>query len=236
MPHPLDSHRLRGNSGAAAGGQPGEGGWTGGVHDRFIVLEGLDGAGTTTQVALVDAEFRRRGLPSLATYEPTDSSVGRLLREVISGRSPMAAQSLALLFAADRSEHLHSEPDGVLATLQRGATVISDRYLFSSLAYQSLDTPFEVVVELNRHFVLPRHVFFLDTPPEVCQQRVSSRERRELFELPDAQRSLRDSYQRVLHYFADGPVQVHLVDGDGSREDVFARIWKTLEQQPILTR
>ena len=148
----------------------------------------------------------------------------------------MAAESLALLFAADRSEHLRGEPEGILATLERGAIVTSDRYLFSSLAYQSLDTPFEFVVALNRHFVLPRHLFFLDTPPEVCQRRVARRERRELFELAEAQQRLRDSYQRVLDYFADGPLQVHVVDGDGSREQVFDRIWNTLEDQPILTR
>ena len=133
-------------------------------------------------------------------------------------------------------EILDNDDGRLLATLERGAIVTSDRYLFSSLAYQSLDTPFELVVELNRQFVLPRHLFFLDTLPEICQQRVARRQRRELFELAEAQQRLRDSYQRVLDYFADGPLQVHVVDGAGSRQEVFARIWGTLEDQPILTR
>ena len=230
MSHPTDKGLDR------PAGKAAQDRWTGGVHDRFVVLEGLDGSGTTTQVELLDEALRQRGLDSVATCEPTDSRIGKLLREVIAGGAPMAAQSLALLFAADRSEHVRSQPDGILATLERGAIVTSDRYLFSSLAYQSLDTPFELVVELNRQFVLPRHLFFLDTPPEICQQRVARRQRRELFELAEAQQRLRDSYQRVLDYFADGPLQVHVVDGAGSRQEVFARIWGTLEDQPILTR
>jgi dTMP kinase len=210
--------------------------WEAGVAERFIVLEGLDGAGTSTQLERLHAALLARGKACMATCEPTESPVGRLIRSVVGGTHPMAPQSLALLFAADRSEHLSGQPDGVLAALARGTIVASDRYLFSSLAYQALDSPFDYVVQLNRRFLLPRHLFFLDTPLEVCQQRVAQRERRELFELEEVQHRLRASYQRVLDYFADGPVAVHSIDGSGSREAVFERIWMILEREPILTR
>ena len=211
-------------------------GWDAGVDERFVVLEGLDGAGTTTQLECLREALTAVGKQCVATCEPTDSPVGKLIRAVVAGETPMAPQSLALLFAADRSEHLNARPDGVLTSLARGAIVASDRYLFSSLAYQALDSPFDYVVQLNRRFLLPRHLVFLDTPLAVCQQRVARRERRELFELQGVQHRLRKSYQRVLDYFADGPVAVHVVDGQGSREDVFRRIWMILESEPILTR
>ena len=132
-----------------------------------------------------------------------------------------------------RHEHLYS-PEGVVATLRAGRYVVCDRYLFSSLVYQSLDCSAAYVAALNVRFPelrgkLPRHLIFVDTPPERCQQRVAARQRRELFEELPLQQRLRQRYLVVLRQFADLGVTVRRVDGSGSRDAVFARIWQHLQ-------
>ena len=231
--------------------------WQGSILDRFIVLEGLDGAGTTTQLGLLQEAVHRRGDHCVATGEPTGGPIGRVLREVLRGDLRMEPCTLALLFAADRSEHLHRQPDGILAQLRTGSIVASDRYLFSSLVYQSLECSPDYVTALNARFPLPRHLFFIDTPPELCQQRLAARRRQkpapaqpehalaprehappqrepapphpELFDDPRHQRRLRDRYTEVLEQFTHYGVAVHTVDGSGDRATVFARIWRHLK-------
>ena len=202
--------------------------WEGDILDRFVVLEGLDGAGTTTQLRLLQAALQRRGERCLATGEPTGGPLGKLIRTVLAGQETMTPCSLALLFAADRSEHLYA-PGGIVAALRAGSYVASDRYLFSSLVYQSLECSPEYVAALNARFPLPRHLIFIDTPPHQCQQRVAARQRRELFEHLPLQQRLRRRYLDVLRQFANYGVTVRNVDGSGSREAVFARVWQHLQ-------
>jgi len=201
--------------------------WEGEILDRFVVLEGLDGAGTTTQSALLQEAVQRRGERCLATREPTGGPIGRLIRAVLRGDLQMDPCTLALLFAADRSEHLYAA-DGIVATLQAGGYVVCDRYLFSSLVYQSLECSAAYVAALNVRFPLPRHLLFIDTPPRQCQQRVAARQRRELFEELPLQQRLLERYLAVLRQFADRGVTVRRIDGSGSRAAVFARVWQHL--------
>lgn len=204
------------------------GGWEGEILDRFVVLEGLDGAGTTTQLQRLQAAFRRRGEPCHATREPTGGPIGKLIRSVLAGERELAPCSLALLFAADRSEHLYA-PGGIVAALQAGSYVACDRYLFSSLVYQSLGCSADYVAVLNARFPLPRRLIFIDTPPDQCQQRIAARRGRELFEEQPLQTRLRRRYLAVLRRFAGYGVTVRSVDGSGSPTEVGARIWRHLE-------
>lgn len=203
------------------------GGWEGEILDRFVVLEGLDGAGTTTQLRRLQAAFRRRGEACHATREPTGGPIGKLIRSVLGGERELAPCSLALLFAADRSEHLYA-PGGIVAALQAGSYVACDRYLFSSLVYQSLGCAADYVAALNTRFPLPRRLIFIDTPPEQCQQRIAARRGRELFEAQPLQQRLRRRYLAVLRQFAGYGVTVRSVDGSGSPAEVGARIWRHL--------
>jgi len=91
------------------------------------------------------------------------------------------AETMARLFAADRGEHL-SGPGGIRAALERGELAVSDRYFFSSLAYQSVECDPDLVRELNRRFPLPEYLIFLDVPPEIGEGRVSRRGEREIYE------------------------------------------------------
>jgi dTMP kinase len=141
---------------------------------KFIVLEGIDGSGTTTQLDRAVSHVRSLGHPAGATREPSAGPIGRLLREALLGRltmpdgTAMDGQTMALLFAADRIDHLQREIEPQLAA---GTTMISDRYLISSLAYQAEEADRGWVAGLARGILRPDLTILLDLPIEVAARR-----------------------------------------------------------------
>ena len=206
------------------------------TFERFIVLEGLDGAGTTTQLKLAEQKLSERLLPHYCTSEPTTGPLGRIIRDILAHRLKVHPCTLALLFAADRTEHLHEPGTGILDRLKRGELVICDRYLFSSLAYQSLECDFDFVYALNRGFALPRHLVFLDTPIELSQSRLATRspDDPELFESPDVQARILANYGRAFELYREAGMQLHRVDGSLPAQEVFWKFWKIIESVPML--
>jgi dTMP kinase len=140
----------------------------------FIVLEGIDGSGTTTQLDRLTRHLEARGRRVHATREPSAGPVGRLLREILLGGHRRAdgtavdGLAMALLFAADRRDHLTREIDPALAA---GADVISDRYLLSSLAYQAQEAERDWVASLARDLRVPDLTLLLDVPIAVAAAR-----------------------------------------------------------------
>jgi dTMP kinase len=140
----------------------------------FIVLEGIDGSGTTTQLGLLERHLVARGRRVHATREPSQGPVGRLLREIllgghqVPGGAPVDGLAMALLFAADRRDHLTREIDPAIAG---GADVVSDRYLLSSLAYQAQEAERDWVAGLARELREPDLTLLLDLPVEVAAAR-----------------------------------------------------------------
>lgn len=184
---------------------------------RYVVFEGIDGAGTTTQWNLLVEWLRSEGLDVMAVREPSQGPIGQLLRRYLGGEGHADQAVLARLFAADRFE-LMTKPEGIRERLAAGAWVVSDRSFLSSLAYQSIDLPFREVVQLNRGVLLPSLVFFLDVPPSIGMSRVQNRERtREIFERLDLQRRVQRSYFRALRYADRFGVRVVRLSG---QEDV----------------
>ena len=149
----------------------------------FVVVEGLDGAGTTTQTEKLHDYFTRKGVDSFPTREPTGGPVGKFIRQALSRDVFPSAdgaawipgeRELALLFAADRLEHsrdINARRDG-------GSLVLCDRYIFSSMAYQTLDPSIsaEWVREINRGCAVPDVTFFLSVSAAECLRRISSRD------------------------------------------------------------
>jgi dTMP kinase len=194
----------------------------------LIVLEGVDGAGTTTQAARLCDALRPNG-PVQATREPSTGPIGALLRQAISGRwvtpSPLGPRApgwvtQALLFAADRQDHLEAE---VLPLLAQGVTVVSDRYYHSSVAYQSLVAPagqeaetIAWIRELNKHARRPDLTIVLDVPAVVAERRRRARGGRELFDDAELQLRLTDFYAGLESHFP-GESIVHIA-GDRSVE------------------
>jgi dTMP kinase len=190
----------------------------------LIVLEGVDGAGTTTQVARIAARLRAGGARVHTTAEPSAGPIGRLLRRALSGElgegdAPEPAtpswQTLALLFAADRLDHLAREVEPELAA---GAYVICDRYDHSTLAYQSVagggDAAIPWLRELNRHARRPDLTLVLDVPPSVAAERRRARQGpAEIFDADALQVRLAAFYARLERHYP-GERIVHL---DGTR-------------------
>lgn len=145
-----------------------------GVPPLFIVLEGIDGSGTTTQLERLAQHLRDRGRPALATREPSEGPVGRLLREALLGHhrdergTPIDGRAMALLFAADRRDHLVREIEPALAA---GSDVVSDRYLLSSLAYQAVEADRLWVQKLAEGVRVPDLTLVLDLPTPVAAER-----------------------------------------------------------------
>ncbi len=197
------------------------------------MLEGLDGSGTTTQLRMLAERLARDGRPHAMTWEPTDGTIGRMLRSILARETRAHPRTVALLYAADRSEHVHDPQAGIEARTRRGELVISDRYLFSSLAYQSIECGFDWVMGLNSGFPLPQHVVFLDTPVEVCQERLSRRGKPELFDGLAFQTKVREAYLRAFTRFSGTGMQVSLVDGDRPAGLIHGDIWKIISGLPI---
>lgn len=200
---------------------------------RFIVLEGIDGAGTTTQTGRLVDRLRVEGKHAKGTREPSDGPVGSLVRQVLTGRivnpggrSP-GWTTMALLFAADRMDHVESEIEPHLAT---GGIIVSDRYDASSLAYQSVtsgkngEQAVAWIRELNKHALRPDLTVVVDLPADDAAARRETRgEAAQLYEQNEVQRALADFYHSLDKHMPDDKVVI--VDGRGTIDEVHARIY-----------
>ncbi len=185
----------------------------------FIVLEGLDGAGTTTQCAAIAARLRADGRKVLVTREPSDGPVGTLIRQALTHRArlpdgrPLTAATLALLFAADRVDHVAAE---IEPALEEGAIVLSDRYLLSSLAYQGAELPLNWVAGINWRSRVPDLTLFLSVDPKLAEQRRGARGgREELYESSAAQKKIAKAYRKAISLRMGAGEKI--VELDGSR-------------------
>ncbi|NQT61097.1 MAG: dTMP kinase, partial [Bacteroidetes bacterium] len=185
------------------------------ILHNVIVFEGLDGAGTTTQAKLLAQGYRNSGRKAFLTCEPTDSPIGKLIRQVLRGDIEITPRSLAFLFAADRDNHLYNSINGLESAGTQGEIVVSDRYFFSSLAYQSIGTPYDEVKSINGFFPFPEIVIYIDTPPAICINRIENREDRDDFETLEFQEKVYDSYEKAFH---EMPENSHLIRFDGTLE------------------
>jgi dTMP kinase len=205
---------------------------------KFVVIEGIDGAGTTTQAARLADRLRSRQELVRVTREPSDGPIGTLVRQVLTGRivSPDGRApgwaTMALLFAADRMDHVEAEIEPALAS---GAVVISDRYDASSLGYQSVmsgrggEEAIEWIRSLNRHALRPDLTIVLDVGADVAALRRSSRgEAAQIYEQNEVQRALVAFYRELDRFIPDD--RIAHVDAAGSMEEVHARIFEAFAE------
>lgn len=182
---------------------------------RFIAIEGIDGSGTTSQTRAVAAWLGQRGHVAVETREPSRGAIGTLIRQRLSvAAAPLDPAALALLFAADRLDHIAIEVEPALAA---GAVVLSDRYFLSSLAYQALDCDADWVRQINARAPRPDLTLLISVPVEVAFARVQRRMAHEgaveeRFDALELQRRIAGHYQQFSGDPALGPVCI--VDGD----------------------
>ena len=146
----------------------------------FIAFEGLDGSGSSTQVDLLAKRLSQGGLYAFATKEPTNNLIGGLIRAALTKSWAPSPACLQLLYTADRAHHLQRE---VIPALEKGNVMITDRYLFSTVAFGSIALDKKWLLEINRLFPLPDITFFIKVPAKTCVKRIGkSRNEFELFE------------------------------------------------------
>ena len=141
------------------------------ILKNFIVFEGIDGAGTSTQIKKLIERDTTRFVP---TAEPTSNETGKFLRRMLGGEFTVDEKTNAYLFAADRCEHIFGK-GGVQELCESGKIVVSDRYFFSSMAYQSVSCGEELPKLLNSPFPLPEYLFYFVINPEISLGRVTAR-------------------------------------------------------------
>lgn len=198
----------------------------------FVVFEGIDGSGTTTQMRLLAARLRAAGRPAWLTSEPTERPMGLVARRILSGELEVSPETVAHVFAADRCDHL-SSPGGIRDHLERGEIVICDRYKYSSLAYQTIDADEALVAALNARFDDPQLVVFLDVPVDVGDRRLASRPAREIYERLEYQERVRARYFEILRRASETSA-VAVIDATAPEEEIAGKIWRTLEGASIL--
>ncbi|MGI9255621.1 MAG: dTMP kinase [Salinispira sp.] len=203
------------------------------ILKNFIILEGLDGSGTTTQQTILKNFLQEKDIPYHLTSEPTTFSIGRLIRNILSTREHAEKSTLAYLFAADRNEHLHAS-GGMIEMCNQNRLVICDRYLFSSLAYQGCDLGMEYVWELNKNFPLPEILFYIDIDPLQAENRYASRAELEIYEKKETQKQVRANYNVILTELEKTPVQLYRIDATLPIEKISAEIWTKLSNLPIV--
>ena len=184
---------------------------------RFIVIEGIDGAGKTTQIELLAEKLRSEGRTVHITAEPTASVSGGLLRDALGGISNRTACEMAALFVLDRIFH-NVNPNGINAMLEKGIDVICDRYYYSSLAYQGSQTDFEWVKNMNLgcpEIRIPDLCIFLDLAPEESLKRISKgRTTTELYEKLDTLESVRKRFFDVFELLRERD-NIKIIDTTG---------------------
>jgi len=193
----------------------------------FIVFEGIDGSGTTTQADKIGEYLNSQGIPTHLTSEPTNSLIGGLIRSSLKKHWSISPEGLQLLFAADRAHHLETE---IIPILEKGKVVITDRYYFSSIAYGSVGVfDKEWLFDINKLFIKPDLVIYISVSVESAMQRIKKGRHTqvELFEQKEKLASVIARYESLakeFDYFV-------IIDGEGSREKVTKDILNALKDK-----
>jgi len=188
----------------------------------FICIEGIDASGKTTQSRRLVRKLIKMGYNALYTTEPTNGPIGRLIRRyLLKGEERIPSVVEALLFAADRVEHVQNE---IEPALKMGKIVVSDRYVYSSLAYQgATGLDIDWIKRINRWAVKPHLSIYLDIPPNVMVERVKRKP--SVMENLETQRKVRELYLKLVK-----ERQLILVDGNRPVKEVAEDIWKIVSR------
>lgn len=190
----------------------------------FIVFEGLDGSGSTTQARFLKDRLEKAGKKVLMTKEPTaDTEVGKRIRGILQKKETVTPEELQKLFSQDRAEHLR---DVIELALARGEIVICDRYFFSTLAYGSLaGIDMNWLRGLQAGFRIPDLTVLLKLDPAICVQRIEKRGgEKELFEQEEKLRTVWKGYELAIQ----GVPNVHIIETNQPKEVVSESIWNLL--------
>ncbi|MBR2370808.1 MAG: dTMP kinase [Clostridia bacterium] len=199
---------------------------------RFIVMEGIDGSGKTTQIKMLAKKLAECGRKTYITAEPTQSVTGGLLRDALCGYTKRTACELAALFVIDRINHNVNPANGIKKLLLDGFDVICDRYYYSSLAYQGSETDFDWVKRMNidcPEIMTPDICIFLDASPDLCIERISGeRAVVEIYEKKATLERFRERYFQVFDMLKDTD-NIAVVSSESSAEATADRVFAAVK-------
>lgn len=220
------------------------------ILPNFIVFEGLDGCGKTTQLDLLAGKIIKHynsiynSITSMfinplteervyKTAEPTNKATGKFLRRVLKGEFILDARTVAFLFSADRCEHLYGE-EGIVSKTAANKYILCDRYLFSSLAYQTVTCEEELPFILNYSFPLPEVLVYIKVEPKLALKRIYARaeendkeEAPEIYERLELQEKIYRQYEEIFSaysgYFSNNFGKFYRKEEKGARESLEER-------------
>ena len=211
------------------------------MKGKFIVFEGIDGSGTSTQAEMLKKYFLEKTNSCHLTSEPSEGPIGNMIRQAFKGRLNLSKgenpylkdgdlfdEQMAYLFAADRHDHLYNQVDGVEKLLSTGASVISTRYFFSSYAYHCRsDSDFQLVTSLNARFPNPDLVIYLNNPVNISMERIEKRAFKDEYENEQKLHLVKKNYDKIFQNYdgkliaidaTSAPLKIHDFIVDAVRE------------------
>lgn len=200
----------------------------------FIVFEGIDGAGKTTQVELLAKNLRALGREVSLSAEPTSLESGKAIRRALSGEEKKTECQMAAMFMLDRIAHNTDAVIGIGPLTERGIDVISDRYYYSSLAYQGSATDYTWVKAMNidsPEIRRPDLCIYLDLLPEQSLERISrNRENVEIYENLEKLTVTRNTFLSVIDDLKSDGENIYIVDADRSPENIATEIFDIVKR------
>jgi dTMP kinase len=205
---------------------------------KFIVFEGIDGSGSSTQARLLYDYLILNSKKTILTSEPSVGPIGNLIREIhtlrvnISDDRDIREKLLSYLFAADRYDHLYNSINGILTKLNEGYYVISTRYFLSSFAYHVVkEDDYESIHLLNEKFPLPDHTFYLDCPVRCSLDRISSSRMPDLNEEESNLNRVSKNYAKAISEYKG---ILSIIDGTLNPKIIHNQILDLLTKKGIL--
>lgn len=199
----------------------------------FIAFEGIDGSGKSTQVKKLMDKLSSLDIKCYETKEPTDSPIGSLIHQIMTGRIIADNKVIASLFIADRVDHLLNSTNGINEKIKDGIAVITDRYYFSSYAYNSIDLDMAWIISgnsISANILRPTITIFLDVPVRNALERINrGRFHKELYETEERLIKVREKYFQAFDVLQNVE-KVAIIDADAGIDAVTERIWKAVSE------
>lgn len=200
---------------------------------KFIAFEGIDGAGKSTLISMLNDRLKEVHLESHITAEPTKNHIGKIIREILSGAKEGDERTIASLFLADRIDHLTHSEYGIMQYLSAGVNVVSDRYYLSSYAYHVPHVSLDWVIEANSICAAvkrPDLTVFIDISVDESMHRITrSRTGLEIFETRERITQVRQNYLDAIER-VKGEENIVVINGEQSVEMVFAEVWESCRE------
>ncbi len=199
----------------------------------FIAFEGIDGSGKSVQVKFLAESLEKAGHKVYSTFEPTDSRIGTIIKDIFKHKMEADHRVIAGLFVADRLDHLLNKTDGILKKLEEGYTVIMDRYYFSSYAYQGTHMPIDWVIHANSlsaGLLRPDLNIFIDIPTDISIARIKNgRSSMELYETKENLTQVREKYLEAFEKLKKEE-SIYITDGNRPAEIIAKDIWQEVSK------